>query len=390
MDQETSNEIAKDAAIFILENLPLQSEFGIDCKSYQIGEKFKGLKMIPKGKILKLLNVYFRNTNNYTHLLQLINPGIHFIYFSVMSKDGQLSPRTGFFHYFECKETLIKEFDIVNEDLSTESLTSELINKYRIHNLPYFDSHLGPYPFEQYKQWISLTDFIDLTLTERLNSESKSIRSVSAIVPKVFRSNRNQMETDEEANDLNDLNFKIDSKHQLKFTSINQLNAYPTNSSPEQITKYKIDNSFLLEQIINNYDKDTGKVLGELQLAFIVFFIGQNYEAFEQWKHLFRLICKSSSAMIDQNEFFINFIRVIYFQLKEVPSDIFVDILENNNFLICCLRDFFLNVYNQEDKLNVNLIQKCKKFQQYLSKQYEWEFDVEPDDEAPVVVDLND
>lgn len=50
MDQETSNRIAKDGALFILEGLPLQSEFGIDCKSYQIGEKFKGLKMIPKGK----------------------------------------------------------------------------------------------------------------------------------------------------------------------------------------------------------------------------------------------------------------------------------------------------------------------------------------------------
>lgn len=50
MDQETSNKFAKDGALFILQGLPLQSEFGIDCKSYQIGEKFKGLKMIPKGK----------------------------------------------------------------------------------------------------------------------------------------------------------------------------------------------------------------------------------------------------------------------------------------------------------------------------------------------------
>ena len=52
MDQETANQISKDGALFVLENLPLQSEFGIDCKSYQIGEKFKGLKMIPKGKRL--------------------------------------------------------------------------------------------------------------------------------------------------------------------------------------------------------------------------------------------------------------------------------------------------------------------------------------------------
>lgn len=49
MDQETANRISKEGGLFILENFPLKSEFGIDCLSYEIGEKFKGLKMIPKG-----------------------------------------------------------------------------------------------------------------------------------------------------------------------------------------------------------------------------------------------------------------------------------------------------------------------------------------------------
>lgn len=302
--------------------------------------------------------------------------------------DGRLSPRTGFFHYFECKETLIKVFDTTSEDFSSEPLSVDLINQYRIENLPYFDSHLGPYPFEQYKQWISLTDLISSQLLEKVNSDSELIRSVSAIVPKQFISTKNQMECDSNANDLNDLNFKLDPKHLLKFTKIEQLNAYPINSTPEQITRNKIDNSYLLEQLIDHHAMDENRALGELQLAFIVFLIGQNYEAFEQWKRLFQLICKSSQAMTIRTEFFINFIRVIYYQLKEVPSDTFIDILENNNFLLGCLRDFFLNIYNQENQLNDNLIQKCKQFQGYLTKQYSWEFDIEPDDEAPVIVDL--
>lgn len=307
-----------------------------------------------------------------------------------MSKDGQLSPRTGFFHHFESKETLIKIFDQSSEDFSTEQLSNDIINQYRIENLPYFDQYLGPYPFEEYKKWISLTDLISEEVVKRVNSDSKLIRSVSAIIPKEFVSHKNKMECDVSKNDLNDLDFKIDPKYKLKFIDIEQLKAYPTNSTPDQITSHKIDNSFLLEQIINIYDKNENQVLGELQITFIVFFLGQNYEAFEQWKKLFQLICKSSSAMKNRAEFFINFIRVIYYQLKEVPSETFVDILENNNFLLSCCRDFFLNIYNQTDQLDSNLIRKCKQLQEHLTKQYEWEFDVEPDDEAPVVVDLNE
>ena len=225
---------------------------------------------------------------------------------------------------------------------------------------------------------------------KRINSDSELIRSVSAIVPKEFVSHRNKMDCDSSKNDLNDLNFKMDPLHLLKFTDVDRLLVHPENSTPEQITRNQIDNSFLLEQLIAASGGEENSVLGELQFAFVVFLVGQNYEAFEQWKKLFRLICKASKAMTSRPQFFVNFIRVLYFQLKEVPSDTFVDILENNNFLLSCLRDFFLNIGNQEEKLSENLVSKCKQFQGYLTKQYEWEFDIEPDDEAPVVVELNE
>ena len=301
-----------------------------------------------------------------------------------------MSPRTGFFHYFEGRETLIRLYDEKSEDFSTEPLSTDTINKYRIEHLPYFDQFLGPYPFEQYKQWISLTDLIGADLFKRMNSHSGLIRSVSAIVPKEFVSHRNKMDCDSSKNDLNDLNFKLDEQHLLKFTDVDRLQAYPANSTPQQITRNKIDNSFLLEQLIEAHGGDENSVLGELQFAFVVFLIGQNYDAFERWKKLFRLVCKASQAMIGRPEFFISFIRVLYFQLKEVPSDTFVDILENDNFLLGCLRDFFLNIQNQENQLSESLIGKCKQFQEYLTKQYEWEFDIEPDDEAPVVVELSE
>lgn len=70
-----------------MKDFPAGLEFGIDYKSWNVGEKFVGLKMIP--------------------------PGIHFVYLSV--KDA---PRMGFFYNFQPHEIVAKKWDKVNEDFS--------------------------------------------------------------------------------------------------------------------------------------------------------------------------------------------------------------------------------------------------------------------------------
>ena len=50
----------------------------MDYASWSIGPKFRGLKMIP--------------------------PGLHFVFYSAVSKEGAVAPRTGFFHCFKEKE----------------------------------------------------------------------------------------------------------------------------------------------------------------------------------------------------------------------------------------------------------------------------------------------
>ena len=185
-----------------------------------------------------------------------------------------MSPRTGFFHHFEARETLNRLCDAKSEDSSTEPLSTDMINKYCIENLPYFDEFLGPYPFERYKQWISLTDLSEPELVKRINSNSRPIRSISAIKPREFVSHRKKINSDSKKIDLNDLNhaIKLDEQHPLKFTDIECLQAYPTNSTPQQITRNKIDNTFLLEQLIEAHGGDDNSMLGELQFVFVVFF----------------------------------------------------------------------------------------------------------------------
>lgn len=71
--------------------------------------------------------------------------------------------------------------------------------------------------------------------------------------------------------------------------------------------------------------------------------------------------------------------------MREVPGDFFVDIVSQNNFLTQTLRVFFDNVSNCE-KGNIKLKKKCEQLKHYVTEKFQWDFEDEPEDEAPVVV----
>ena len=63
----------------------------------------------------------------------------------------------------------------------------------------------------------------------------------------------------------------------------------------------------------------TKDILGELQYCFITFLLGENLEAFEQWKSLVSILCSCPSGMQQDStlskDLFYPFIPVIYEQL---------------------------------------------------------------------------
>ena len=78
LTKDQLDEVYKKGSFMIVEDMPKGTEFGIDYGSWSTGPKFMGLKMIP--------------------------PGLHFIFFSAVSKEGTVAPRAGFFHFFKEKE----------------------------------------------------------------------------------------------------------------------------------------------------------------------------------------------------------------------------------------------------------------------------------------------
>ena len=66
------------------------------------------------------------------------------------------------------------------------------------------------------------------------------------------------------------------------------------------------------------------QVLVELQFSFLCFLVAQNYDSFEQWKHLVALLCTCVKAMSKFPNLFISFMADLHFQVQFTFSSILV------------------------------------------------------------------
>ena len=177
---------------------------------------------------------------------------------------------------------------------------------------------------------------------------------------------------------------------------------YPQGSKPDEITQHSIDSSYTLEYLIHEKHQDCQfELLGELQFAFIIFLLGHQFESFEHWEHMIRVICSCRRTLLERPEFFLAFIRVFHFQLKQTDQAIFADIVDNENRVYHWIRTFFLNIRSTTTRSD--LMNRADKFRYFLSKTFGWNFgnldqqrqqqqqdddDDEnvPEDEKPVIV----
>lgn len=393
MDQETAQILFREGATMVCLDVPEGTEFGFDYSSWTAGPLFKGVKMIP--------------------------PGIHFVYYSARNKQAdEVGPRTGTFINFEQKSVVVRKWNPIAEELTEDGISADDVQRIQ-DNLKDLDRFLGPYPYEGYKKWVSLSNFITPELLDKLQPQSKRICSVTDLVSEVSNTQSRKLrktsgstktsedqdetkvskekdlqdnkEENAEPTSLKDAEsrlpyMKVREESKIQFSKIPR-QKYPPGCSPAEMTKYSIDSSYALESILcSNYKDNEAKILGEIQFAFICFLIGQVLDAFEQWKNLVHVMCTSEEALQNQASLFLNFISVIHYHIQETPEDFFVDILSANNFLTSTLQEFFSNLENMSS--DSDLKKRGLKFRDYLTQKFKWDFTSEPDDYAPTVVDL--
>ncbi|KAI8845198.1 A1 cistron-splicing factor [Chytriomyces cf. hyalinus JEL632] len=389
IEPELAKQLLATGAMMLLMDAPVNLGFGIDLNEWQTGPRFKGLKLIP--------------------------PGFHFVFYSSKSTvTGESGIRTGFFKFFDPKEIHVVQWDAANEDIMDEKdLDKDQIQRLRF-NIMEFEPNLGAYPLMPHPQqpvptfqkWLRLTHMITKPLIRRMLPTDMKVSSLVSVSRFSDLDARIVSESDGAATasyvnpaGSNDALLRMN----IQFTPIDLKRSFPPNATPDQITKYWFDKSYLLSTALSNhYHGDYRLLLGELQFSFVLFLVGQVYDGLEQWKCLVQMICASKEALKTYRAtLFMDFLDVLYSQVTECPQDFFTDALSSSNFLRAAIVDLVANMRDPDsvDQLpNPKLEAKLAQFVKLVSDRFEWDVeeavrerwaaeDMEEEEFAPVVVE---
>jgi hypothetical protein len=164
----------------------------------------------------------------------------------------------------------------------------------------------------------------------------------------------------------------------------------PRDVSPASLSRMHMDTSTHLLQFIEStkYTSQSDCVLGELQAAYILFQLGQNYEAFLQYRRLIELFMGcSEDGVRDHVELFSKLIPVLSAQIEEFPEDFLVEDSDNPVFIIALLARF-AEVCDGLD-IGVQQLIGNSRLERVLARKFgkEWKLLARPTDDDPIVVD---
>uniref|UniRef100_A0A8C5IMV1 Protein AAR2 homolog n=1 Tax=Junco hyemalis TaxID=40217 RepID=A0A8C5IMV1_JUNHY len=325
-DPELARQLFFEGATVVVLDVPEGTEFGIDYSAWAVGPRFRGVKMVP--------------------------PGLHFVHCSAAGGGGRdAGPRSGRFLSLRRREVRVLRWDPAGEAVMPEPPEQGEALRDGLREL---DAFLGPYPYETLKKWVSLSNFISEAAAEELQPESGQICAFAEVLPEAAgRHTRDRAgqrrpplgaECRSYAEGLARLpRMRPRAGTQIRFSELPR-QAFPDGASPEEITRHSMDLSYALQRVMEQrYPGQPLGLLAELQFAFICFLIGNVYDAFEHWKRLLNILCRSEEAMGKYQDLYINLISVLYHQLNEIPADFFVDIVSQDNFLTSTLQ--WQNIY---------------------------------------------
>lgn len=362
MHPEIAKQLFETGAFLIIAGVPEKTEFGIDLCSYTVGEKFRGVKMIP--------------------------PGAHFVYTAAKGLYGDASSRIGFMHYFKCQEIVIREWDNDKEELRIRTTgNKDEVTRIR-ENLLELDSFLAPYDFSLLPKWNSLTNHVTEMTINRCLPECGLIRPSVEFEscsneerPKgnvrAENSRLNKLITDEE-----ELlpKLKMVSGTALQFTKLPQL--YPKDLTPHELSMAHMDSIVAVDQLIKQFTHNN-HLLDEIQFAFASFLTGYSTDSLAHWRKILGILSNSEVGVKKYNKFYEEYLTVLQHQLPELPEELMEPSSRNTVYkdVRTLVRNCTLNgLDTAANYLAVNLTQEMG-----------WIFDDlmdEDPDDLPVVVEI--
>jgi len=329
--------MAVRGAVLYLCDAPSGLDFGIDCMTYETGPRFRGVSMIPAG--------------------------LHVVYYST----GHGAPQGSFFY---CKDgdVIVRSWDTANEELSATNILSAESTRELLSSLErgLLNDQLGPYPFAQHHTWLNLSSNITLNVLIRAGCEPGIVLvpgGAAELDPASFSASpttpHSQSATAKFAN------------IELVQSSLRELLA-KGHDRTEALTAMYRDKSPVLTELVKSYfDQSWSDLVGEVQLAFLLFLLLYSYPALVYWKSAIHLIASSEKALRENVTFTGTFIKSLHAQLNFSPADFFEMELSRENFLRPTLSALFSSLSFTAGDLPEPLPEFVQRLQRFVSKKFD-------------------
>lgn len=386
-----------ETAVILLLSPPDNLSMGLNNLAFDTGPRFRGFKLVP--------------------------PGAHYLHYTLGEEKHMF--RTGFFVHVKEGTRLVFEWSqevgtwVEVDEKEKRARYVEAVDNFEL------DPYLGPFDMSSKALWKESTLFVTPTLIDKLVPRKQMIGNtliearreeiqrellekqteeiageglesqmdaedeyIQDMEKKQKQARKNSQEDQQkEFNKPSNKTPKIEPFahiiHSIEFTMIPK-RPIDTHKKLAELTAAAMDYSEFLEKIIEKeYKGYPERALGELQVSFILFLIGENLDAFEQYKKLLNLLCRSDNYLFGHREFTNDLLRVLTTQLKQFPEQFFLDILlpdKNDNLIVQALSQLsqvetFTNRWKYVDREMVRL---CGP-----------DWNEEDEEFKPVVVDLD-
>lgn len=306
-------------SFFLFSSLSRGSEFGVDGRVYVV-DKFGGVKFLPPGLHLFLFSAAPTSSD------------------SPQTVSGGVGVRHGLFRFFGAGETVLEDWDNVQEELISdrdgsrvglrrrvpatpgEELASTVISQDRLKGL---DATLAAYPNDLAKTWQPLVNFITpTTLARVIGIDERGNARVDAVMGSLAdedelksaggrqtwgkgREEEVQVPLEEEV-----------PQELLRFIQVESKRSWPQGAVGEELTRWSKDKSWLLSDAIvsqlgggmsfpslsvipdNSLANGVKEFLAEIQLSFVLFALLHNFSSLSVYKSLFSILCRSTSLLL--------------------------------------------------------------------------------------------
>lgn len=97
------------------------------------------------------------------------------------------------------------------------------------------------------------------------------------------------------------------------------------------------------------------------------------------------LITYSEEGISEYLDLYLNFVVVIYNQIKQLPLDFFVDELSKDNFMVGCL--IRLQEYSKDTTINKKFRDRLNKLFEMIKVNFKYEIPIEDEEDMPAVLE---